>query len=64
MMYTVIRRYVDEAFDATSEESGKKTLSFRNCYGLFQACLSRPKNMGSYRPRRGNPGYTSKPHRE
>ena len=53
-IYTVIRRYVDQAFNDMSEESEKKlsTLSLRNRCGLFhvKALLSRPKNNGKLRP--------------
>ena len=52
-VYTAIRRYVYEAFDDTSEESGKKTKnilcasSLINHCGPFQleALLSRPNKM-------------------
>ena len=51
VMYTVIRSYVEQAFDNMSEESEKKkkTLSLRNRCGLFQVkvWLSRPKNKAA-----------------
>ena len=52
VMYTAICRYVGEAFDNMSEESGKKNLSallLRNLCGLFnvKAFLSRPNKMAN-----------------
>ena len=53
-LYPAIRSYDEQAFDNTSEESGKKkkTLSLRNHCGLFQveAWLSRSKNMAASDP--------------
>jgi len=52
MMNTVIHRYDEQAFNHMSEESERKTLSWRNRCGLFQvkAWLSRPKNMAASDP--------------
>ena len=52
VMYTVIVSYDEQTFDNMSEESEKKSLSFRNRCGLFQveAWLNMPKNMAGSDP--------------